>query len=97
MTRKTDIIHLSDFPAPPDHGFSVYKGVIIVWDRDRDERILDFIDALPEDVREELAIASESKGALALVWKNYIILKQGKSVEVKGDSWIIWQSKLLGE
>jgi hypothetical protein len=33
------------------YGFSMYHGVMVQWDEDEDERVLTFIDELPEEIR----------------------------------------------
>jgi len=76
--KNIPIIHLEDLPNMATHcdqktcGFTVYKGVLVQWDEDEDQRILLFIDNLPANIRKELAIAQEHEAALALRWKHHI-------------------------
>jgi hypothetical protein len=55
-----------------DCGFSLYKGVLIQWDEDQDERILKFIDQMPVEIRSRLLVAQEHEAALALLWKDSV-------------------------
>lgn len=80
-----------------DCGISVYRGVIVVWDEDYDQRVLTFIDELSVKVREQLMLVSESKASLRLVWKlvyptHYQV---DDDVEVADDSWLIVDSKVV--
>ena len=69
--------------------------VRVQWDEDGDDRVLWFIDHLPERVREQLLIVQEHEGELALRWKlgwapsGY---RQGDEVDVGGDLWSIGSS-----
>ena len=92
------IFYESDFPNAATHceqaecGFSIYRGVLIQWDEDHDERILEFIDQLDHEHRRHLLIAQEHEGCLCLRWdssgppEKY---KPGRGVEVMGDYWDI--------
>ena len=73
------------------YGFTIYRGVLVQWDEDRDERILTFINQLPARVRCRLAIVQEHEGSLGLVWhtrapSDYEV---GKEFEVEGDFWVV--------
>jgi hypothetical protein len=84
-----------------DPGFSIYRGVIVVWDCDHDPRILTFIDSLSDDDRNNLAGAHESEGCLSLRWK-YEIPPRFRlfgftcdSIEVENDSWTVQECTSL--
>ena len=88
----------SDFPNMATHckqaecGFSIYKGLLIQWDEDRDTRILAFIDKLNHAERKHLLIAAEHEGTLSLKWdktgppEKY---RPGEQIEILGDYWTI--------
>lgn len=76
------------------YGFTIYRGVLVQWDEDRDERVLTFINQLPAGVRCRLAIVQEHEGSLGLVWhtrapSDYEV---GKEFEVEGDFWVVQKS-----
>ena len=80
-------------------GFGIYRGVLVQWDEDHDERILQFIDELPDAIREHLVIAQEHEACLALVWRNVVppdYAKNSHSVMVGGDVWEIVESRVVG-
>lgn len=76
-----------------DYPMTVYKGVLVVYDEDKDDRIKTFIRRLSKDERENLLIAEEHEGCLHLVWDRdtYIPshLEEGHEVDVEGDVWAI--------
>lgn len=78
--------------TPPTH----YRGVEIKWDMDNDERILEFLDALPQETCDRLLMVGESKGSLMLIWKKTPTpeLELNKEVVVDGDVWVIYESKI---
>jgi len=52
-------------------GFSLYRGVIVFWDVDYDERICQFLDDLAAQhprLLKRLRVAAECKGGLYLLW-----------------------------
>jgi len=69
---------LSDLPnmASRRHqescGFSLYQGVLVQWDEDRDTRVLTFIDQLSDEARSSLLVVQEHEGCLGLVWKDAV-------------------------
>lgn len=88
-------------------GHVLHRGVLAIFDHDRDRRILTFIDRLPPRFRERLIAAHEYKGSIWLLWLDdpparYAI---GGFVEVPdvpetcydgrpgGDSWWIAESR----
>jgi hypothetical protein len=76
------------------YGFTIYCGVLVQWDEDRDERVLTFINQLPDRVRYQLAIVQEHEGSLGLVWHTRAPsgYEEGKEFEVEGDFWVVQKS-----
>ena len=68
----------SDLPNMASHcdqskcGFSVYRGVLVQWDEDHDERILDVLDDMPSYTRSFLIAVQEHKGVIAFVWDSAV-------------------------
>lgn len=51
-------------------GFTVYRGVLVQWDEDHDERILDLLDITPVAVLENIVAVQEHEGSIAFLWKD---------------------------
>ncbi len=70
--------------------YSLYKGVLVLWDEDHDERLLTFIDD-NLFLAPRLLAAYERKASLSLVWLNEVPqefeLDDREQVEVAGDCW----------
>lgn len=90
-----------DLPKMASHepqatcGFSVYRDTLIVWDEDHDERVVTFIDQLPEYVRAQLLVVQEHEGCLALLWRYCVPpgYEEQQGVDVAGDHWSIISSR----
>ena len=101
---KVTLFHDADFPNMASHcpqskcGFSIYKGVLVQWDEDEDERILTFIDQLPEGIRIQLLVAQEHEGLLGFLWRAGIPkgFESGGNFKVEGDEWNVWESWVPG-
>lgn len=101
MGNTINVFRVSDLPNMGvsmkgfSYGFSIYRGVLIQWDEDEDERILTFIDQIPAKVRCELSIVQAHEGGLGLVWCNGVPAgyEVGKEFEVEGDFWVVEKSK----
>lgn len=97
MKRNTVVFHASDFPNMATHclqaecGFSLYRGILVQWDEDQDERILSFVDSLPDHIRVRLLVAQEHEAALALRWKGPTPdgYQEGSEFDVDGDVWYV--------
>lgn len=76
------------------YGFTIYRGVLVQWDEDKDDRVLIFINQLPARVRCQLAIVQEHEGSLGLVWHTIVPsgYEIGEEFEVEGDYWVIQKS-----
>lgn len=86
---EPDLLHRILF-----YGFSLYKGVLVVWDWDRDKRLLKFIDNLDNDIRESLLITTGSKGKMKLIWDGVVPQRyeKGDTVLVNTIYWNIEES-----
>ena len=91
--RALDLAGLFDARV---RGFSVHSGVLVCWDSDHDDRVLQWLAELPESVRELLRAVHEYKGTLALVWRRGCTIPpeyaDGASVSAPGDVWTIISS-----
>jgi len=95
---------LSDMPNRASHttqescGFSLYKGILIQWDEDTDDRIIRVIDELPKNVLDRILVIQEHEGSINFVWKNYIPYGYDEMCSINvpdGDIWSIGESKVL--
>ena len=79
--------------------FTEYKGVLVFFDGDKDTRVLDFIDDLPEHLNRSLYAIGERKGSVVMVWKGHIPKRfaEGEDFDIKGDTWSIYKSHLFVE
>ena len=112
---NSDVVVFSDTELPnmathrpqDECGKSVYRNILVQWDEDLDKRVLDFIDQLSDEIREQLVAVQEHEGSLGLVWKNKVPegYQVGRGVEVKVDIpdvpnavdvWMILTSKVAG-
>lgn len=78
-------------------GYSVYKDVLVQWDEDDDDRILDVIDCMEPSVRKNLLICQEHEGSVAFVWKNEVPEGYTEEDDIDtpdGDVWCICSSKV---
>jgi len=76
-------------------GASLYRGVLVQWDEDHDERILDVIDNMPARVIDHLLVVAESEGSIGFLWEGEIPAGYSEWGEVEppdGDCWSIWMS-----
>lgn len=82
------------------HGMSLYRGVLVIWDGDHDERVLTLLDNMPPSVLRELLAIGESKGGVNLLWRTYIpegYNETKDNVEAPdGDVWSIYSSNIAG-
>lgn len=52
------------------YGFSIYQGVLVVWDKDLDKRILLVVDSIPSYDRDGLVAIQERKAAIFFLWQD---------------------------
>ena len=102
IDEMTPVFLLSDLPNMATHcsqescGFSLYRGVLVQWDEDRDNRVFTLIDNMPEDEREILLVVQEHEGCVAFVWSCPPPPKYdtGNQIEVESDLWSITDSRV---
>jgi hypothetical protein len=95
MFRPSDLSVFDCHERCGQYGFSYYKGVLILWDEDHDQRIVKWIESLPSPIRNQLLCAHEHEGTIGLAWRRNKIpqkYKEGNSVLVDGDCWTIIES-----
>lgn len=103
-TPKANLVIFTDddFPNFASHcpqsecGFSLYKGVLIQWDEDHDERVLTLIDEMPDFIRDQLLVVQEHEAILGFIWMGRVPsgYEENHSIDVEGDIWHI--SKSIG-
>jgi hypothetical protein len=79
-TKQGGIAVFYDFELPAmashcnhaDCGFSIYRGTLVCWDEDHDERILQLIDEMPTAVAEQLLVTQEHEGSVRFIWKGEV-------------------------
>lgn len=97
----------SDFPDMATHcsqsdcGFSLYRGVLVQWDEDHDERVLGVIDEMPVKIVDRLCVVQEHEGCIAFVWDGEVPTGyevDGPGIHAPdGDWWsVISSTTLLG-
>ena len=80
--------------------FSAYNGIVVCWDVDRDTRILDLIDALPDHVVDNLLAVGAREGVISFRWKSHVPdeFAAGKFIGVPGgDVWSVFESSVLAD
>ena len=86
-------------PIKRPYGYAIRRGVVVVWDADRDERIFNVIDGMAPRHRDQLLAAHECKAGLYLVWIGNppTIYEELGYVEVPDDwdSWNIVESRAI--
>lgn len=82
-----------------DTGFTIYRGVIVCWDEDHDQRILDFIDNMKDCDRSFLVAVQEHEGSLSFRWSFKVPegFEDGQCLlEPGGDYWSVYESFVIG-
>lgn len=92
-----DFFNMASHCLQSECGFSIYQGVLIQWDEDQDDRVLEFIDNLRDCERYELAIVQEHEGTIALLWRSTVPsgYEEGNYIEVGNDAWEIVKSMAI--
>ena len=87
---------------PRKHGFSVYRGVVVVWDEDMDQRVLGVVDKMSDKDRMNLYAIHEREGSVSMWWRDKVPRKYRADVGSKGisvpndnDWWSIYVSRQL--
>ena|ERR1700736_4557658 len=86
---ESELPNMASHCPQADCGFSLYKGVLIQWDEDQDERILSFIDLMPDAICSRLLAAQEHEASIALIWKDSVPggYEDGAEWEIDHDVW----------
>ena len=97
-----EILQVYNFPprlTEPQHGWSRYRGVIILWDLVYDTTILKFVDQLTDEERNRLigaAIYDQelSPMSLSLLFMGEVpdTLRDGKTVKIGSDVWRVFRT-----
>jgi hypothetical protein len=71
--------------------FSVYRGVVVAWDKDHYELVHTLIDSIEEKFPGQLVFASEHEAEVVLAWRRLqpAEFAKGEVVRVEDDSWSI--------
>jgi len=97
---KGNIRYPDNFPNKEEadqyrYGFTLYKDVIVQWNRDRDERLFKWYDSLPEKLREHIIIVQKHEDKIYLVLDKEIKIKDiGTSWDVEGEIWKLAEDEL---
>lgn len=74
--------------CPRCAGISAHAGVVILWDEDRDERVIELVDSLTDAERGELVAVHECEGCVTMFWRGWIPRRfHVCEVLVAGDVW----------
>lgn len=100
FSKSNHVFYCADFPGLATHcpqaacGFSLYKGVLVQWDEDRDERIYIVLDEMDPHLRDRLLIVQEHKGSVSMVWAGSVPVEYAEGTEllVEGDIWYVLES-----
>lgn len=71
--------------------FSVYRGVVVAWDKDHYELMRTLIDSIEEKFPGQLVFASEHEAEVVLAWRRLppAEFAKGQVVSVEDDAWSI--------
>lgn len=104
MKNKIHTFYQDELPNSATHlnqnecGFSIYRGALVQWDEDHDERVLEFLDHLPAFVLDGLLVVQEHEGSISFLWRDKIPkgYEEGECVDVPdGDVWCIVESRIV--
>jgi hypothetical protein len=76
-----------------------YKDVLVIFDEDRDDRILRLIEKLSIFDRNDIIWTQEHEGLLTICWSNierlnyYDTIRNKESVCIEGDIWMVDHKK----
>ncbi len=56
--------------ALDNQGFTIYKNVLVVWDKAKDDSVLQIVDYLSKKYPDKLLVAHLDGNVLELVWKD---------------------------
>ena len=97
------IFYSDEVPGGFTEGMSVYKGVLVLWDKDFDARVLEFVDQVPDALRARLLTVQEHKAYLFLLWHGEVPEQYAeaqpdepmKLVELEDDTWYVAESRTV--
>ena len=84
--------------AIDNYGFTIYKGVLVVWDKGEDKKVLKVVDQVSKKYSEQLLIVHLDSKVLEMLWNgdvpkgfqsNLITSIVGDHLTVLSDSWLI--------
>ena len=79
ILRQDDLTELcSQARQFKDNGFSLYRGVLVVWDDGHDGRVLDVLDKMPVGVLEQLLAVHERKASISFLWDRLVPMGYGE-------------------
>lgn len=95
--KSLRIIDQTALPPWSKGEMTMHRNVLVVWDEDRDLRVLQWIEAQSCEIVDELLVVSEHKGSLWLMWK--LLVPEGYETDTSvgcpcGDVWTIHESRL---
>ncbi len=92
--RENDVPNFASHCPQSECGFSIYRGILVQWDEDQDERVLSMIDEMPEFVRNQLLVVQEHEAILGFIWKGHVPAgyEKDRSIDIDGDIWNIHES-----
>ena len=107
-TMKLTTFVQGDLPNLASHckqeacGFSLYRGVLVQWDEDHDERVLSVLDEMPARVLDRLMVVQEHEGSIAFLWDGVaaeeLYYEEGDELSIyDGDIWHVLSSVSLEE
>lgn len=65
---STPVFYEDDLPPQQgSYGYSIHRGVLVVWDEDNDPRVLTLIDQMNPGAREALLAVGESQGSVSFL------------------------------
>lgn len=96
--RYRDLPHMETHVSE-EAGFSIYRGVVVRWDEDYDDRILNFIDTLDDSIVCDLVAVQEHEGTISFRWRTSVPIEFSESQSVAvpdGDCWLVCESRVIG-
>lgn len=92
VTRKTRVFsidHLQQL-CTTEHGISIHGGIIVIWDEDRDSRVLTFIDDYFQIGSVKPIAVREHKGVVYFLWNDFDDGHYCGAMDyaVEGDAWV---------
>jgi len=91
---KSDLEELSLWWDYSRCGSIIKNDVLVVWDMDKDERILEWLDSIGSKI-EKLMVCQERKGTLTLGWLDECLIKSGCTIEAPSDYWGVNESRVI--